>query len=591
MAITDYTQRHEVETPEQVVLDYEIAGLGSRALAAVIDLAILLAIVVAEVMLGLFLGIWLGTPAAAVAGLLAFGTMWGYFTLFEGFAAGRTPGKKWLGLRVIRETGHGITFRDAAARNLLRIADFFPPPYLTGALFVAIHPRARRLGDLVAGTVVVRDRPIEAHGRPIPTLATSDLAPLLADDEYRLLRELIARAPSLPPEVRARFAASLAARLASRFPTRPADDLDFLERLAADETSRRRGRLGARTAAAGPASRSGGVAGTTAGAAERMVARKGPRWDAFEALARRASASGLDSLGAEELPEFAAGYREVAADLARARTYRADRFVRARLERLVAAGHNVLYRPDRESWSRIFRYIAIDAPAAVWTTRLHVTVAFLAFFLPAAAGYAALRRSPDLAGQALPATLIERAAEGVASRAEGRGYAEVAAGNRPFVASSIIANNVQVAFTCFAGGIFAAVGSLFLLAFNGLLIGAVSGHYHNVGLLSWLWTFVAGHGVLELFAIWCAGAAGFLLGAAVVRPGRYSRRDALAISGRLAMRLITVVVILLLIAGLIEGFVSTSSAPPPVKVAVSVFSAIALVLWLTCAARRTSATT
>ena len=92
------------------------------------------------------------------------------------------------------------------------------------------------------------------------------------------------------------------------------------------------------------------------------------------------------------------------------------------------------------------------------------------------------------------------------------------------MASGIITNNVRVAIACFAGGIFLGVGSLVLLAFNGLAIGASAGHFANVGLLDYLLEFIVGHGALELFAIWVAGAAGFLLGRSVVAPGRSAGR-------------------------------------------------------------------
>src|SRR6185503_4010874 len=124
-------------------------------------------------------------------------------------------------------------------------------------------------------------------------------------------------------------------------------------------------------------------------------------------------------------------------------------------------------------------------------------------------------------------------------------------GARPLMATSIIANNVTVAFYCFAGGIFFGVGSLAMLALNGLQIGSSTGHFANLGLFGYLWTFIAGHGLLELFAIWVAGAAGLLLGRAVIAPGDLTRRDALVVNGRLAMALIGATVVLLLIAGLV----------------------------------------
>ena len=87
------------------------------------------------------------------------------------------------------------------------------------------------------------------------------------------------------------------------------------------------------------------------------------------------------------------------------------------------------------------------------------------------------------------------------------------------MASGIITNNVRVAIACFAGGIFLGVGSLVLLGFNGLVIGATAGHFANAGLLGYMLEFIVGHGLLELFAIWIAGAAGFLLGRSVLVPG------------------------------------------------------------------------
>ena len=154
------------------------------------------------------------------------------------------------------------------------------------------------------------------------------------------------------------------------------------------------------------------------------------------------------------------------------------------------------------------------------------------------------------------------------------------ASSRPLAAAAIITNNVGVAFVCFASGVLLGVGSLLALAFNGALLGATSGHYANRELLGYLWTFVAGHGVLELFAIWIAGAAGLLLGRAIIAPGDLTRRDALVVNGRLSMALVGATVVLLLIAGLVEGLISTSPAPLAVKLGVSVMSVVFLAFYL-----------
>lgn len=569
--VLDYRQHLEVETPEHVMLDYEIAGLGSRTLAAAADWFIVIVLGLAAT---LALGLWQGASStwfAAVLVLVLFAIVWMYFTCFEGLRHGQTPGKRALGIRVIRDTGHAVTFGDAAARNLLLPVDLFG---MLGLFLIAIHPRAKRLGDMVAGTVVVRDHPIQVREAPLPVEPDeSPGPPELADQEFRLLREFVARAPELPPDVRARLARGLVLRLAERYPDRPAADLEFLAALHQDELARRRGKFAAR-GGAGPGRPSRG------GVVERMVARKGERWNQFQTMAERVSREGLDALAAAELPDFARRYREVAADLARVRTYGADPSVRARLERLVAAGHGALYRQERRTWPRIWSFIARECPAAIIESRAHVTLAFLSFMLPAAGGYALLRDRPDLAPELLPDVMLERAEAGVEREKSGLGFVQAEAGERPIIASSIISNNIRVAFSCFAGGIVFGVGSLLLLAYNGLSIGASSGHFANAGLLGYLWTFVIGHGVLELFAIWVSGAAGFMLGRAIIAPGELPRRDAVVLAGRQAMRLIGAAIVMLLVAGVIEGFVSASEMPVPMRIGVSGASVVFLVLYL-----------
>lgn len=567
----DYRQHLEVETPEHVVLDYEIAGLGSRTLAAAADWLI---VSVVGIITTVSLGLWKGASSTWLAALLVlvlFMIVWVYFTCFEGLRRGQTPGKRSMGIRVIRDTGHAVTFGDAAARNLLLPVDLFG---MLGLFLIAIHPRAKRLGDMVAGTVVVRDHPIQVREAPLAAeAAESQGAPELADAEFRLLREFVGRAPELPPEVRARLARGMVLRLAERYPDRPAGDLEFLAALYRDELGRRRGKFGAR-GGAGPGRPSRG------GIVERLVARKAERWHQFQEMAERVSREGLDTLAAAELPDFARRYREVAADLARVRTYGADPPIRARLERLVAAGHGALYRQERRTWPRIWSFIARECPAAIVESRRYVTLAFLTFMLPAVGGYALLRERPELAPELLPDVMLERAEAGVERQRSGLGFVEAEAGDRPIMASSIIGNNIRVAFSCFAGGIVFGVGSLLLLAYNGLSIGASSGHFANAGLLGYLWTFVIGHGVLELFAIWVSGAAGFILGRAIIAPGDLPRRDAVVLAGRQAMRLIGAVVVMLLVAGVIEGFVSASEVPVPVRIGVSGASLLFLVLYL-----------
>ena len=572
----DYRQRLQVETPEHVTLDLEIAGVGSRALAAIIDLAVLVGsafgVLIILAIVGGF-GLVIGSVGGAILLLAGFAVWTGYFILFEGLRRGQTPGKRMVGIRVVSDTGNAVSLGAAAARNLLRLADFLPPPYLIGGLLVALHPRGKRLGDMVAGTVVARDRPSQlvvarttarTAGTPLP------LVPELTDAEFRLLGQFESRQAQLAQPARVRLAAAIARRLADHPAPPGVTDLEHLLDLYRTERDRRDAAPGLRGSAAAAA----------------FAARKRPRWAEFQHMADRAARRGLDSFGSHELPEFAARYREVAADLARARTYGVDEATREHLERLAAAGHNALYRDERGTWRRVWTVLARECPAAIREARGYIALACLAFLLPAAAGYRLMRDQPALAADLLPRVMIERAAAGAERMAEGRRYVDVATEDRPLMASSIITNNVRVAIACFAGGIFIGVGSLVLLGFNGLVIGASAGHFANQNLLGYLLEFVLGHGLLELFAIWVAGAAGFMLGRSVVSPGDLSRSDALVLSGRTAVRMVGGAAVLLVVAGLIEGFVSAGEGGVTFRAAASAGSVTFLAAYLLNGRRR-----
>src|SRR6059058_1626267 len=584
--VPQFTRRLGIETPEHVVLELELAGLGSRLAAAVCDAGVL---AVAYLLLGLGIQLlpsptrgeagspW-GTLAAIVLILTLFLLFWGYFLVFEALNDGRTPGKRLMGIRVVMDTGHPLSFSAAAVRNLVRIVDMQPLfTYQVGLGFVLFHPQNKRLGDIVAGTVVVRDRPenlqlasAAADGAHEPEALEAG-SPELADEEFRLLDQLLERLEGLEGAARHRLTTELVARFAPRFPRRDPDPETFLVRLHSVELAKRRGRLATRTAQ--------GV-GRTSVAAERFVVQKREGWETFRLLAARAERVGLKQLGAAEIPDFAARYREVAADLARARTYGVDPRVLEYLERVVSAGHNALYGRHTGHRVHVGRLVLRELPAAVVAARAYVVAALLAFAVPAMTGYLLIRERPAIAEQVLTDEMLARARAGAEHRAQGVGYAQQPSMYLPVIATGIITNNVQVAFLGFAFGITAGIGTVLLLVFNGLYFGAVLGLFANYGLAGWLLTFVAGHGVLELSAIFIAGGAGLLVARALLAPGDLTRRDALVLAGRQAVRLVGASVLLLGLAGTIEGLLSASDAPAPFKFATSGATVVLLILYL-----------
>jgi hypothetical protein len=196
----------------------------------------------------------------------------------------------------------------------------------------------------------------------------------------------------------------------------------------------------------------------------------------------------------------------VSADLARARTYGAEPLVAARLERLTAAGHNQLYVDERRTFARFGEVLLRECPAAVWKARWAVVLALAALFGPAAAAYTVLRQDPSMAPQVLPEGMLERADAGRIRDSLGLTYYETDDGG--LMATMLINNNVRVAFNCFAGGILLGVGSLIVLVYNGLSLGATAGHFANEGLGRYLFSSSWGTGSWNSSPSRCRGPRG-----------------------------------------------------------------------------------
>jgi uncharacterized membrane protein SpoIIM required for sporulation/uncharacterized RDD family membrane protein YckC len=588
------TQTVDIETPELVVLSYTIAGLGSRVYAALIDLIIcavmLIAFVIGMIVLAARSGPRLPqtTPsnawAFAIIILFQFAILWGYYLLFEALNDGQTPGKRLLKLRAVRDGGYSIGFAASAVRNLMRIVDLQPAfSYAIGIGSVLFTKSGKRLGDIVAGTIVVRESFVRQPVRPAAPAASdaavaAPLSAQLSDDEFRLLERWADRRNSLEPQRRRELTAQVAARLRKTVPLGdPSRESAALARLV--ETERRAREIGLSARGAKGASR------------ERyaIVTSSSPRWIAFAGRLAEAQRRGLRTLGEIGVRDFVSEYRALAGDLARLQT--ASRGEASNevfyLGRLVAGAHNLLYRDRRGGIRAALRFLAIDVPSEVRHSLAPIALAAALLFGPAAIAYTAVVRDPSVAPTFIPTGMLDRAEEGVDRARHGDGYIEDPQVFRPVMASSIIANNVQVTIAVFAFGVTAGLGTLLLLLFNGVSLGGVFGLYASKGILSLLLAFVAPHGVLELSAICIAGGGGFLIAAALLLPGRRTRRRALAENSARAMRLMAASTLMLIVAGSLEGMVSPIPWwPLSLKLIVSATTLVLLVAYLRGGIRR-----
>jgi uncharacterized RDD family membrane protein YckC len=228
-----------IETPELVSLEFPLAGLGSRFLALLVDYLLQIAALLVLLMATLFgpgsrryeaaYGKWL----AAGLILAVFLFNWGYFVLFEAFWAGQTPGKRAAGIRVIQLDGRPLSLFESMARNLLRVLDILPGPYAVGAIAIFVTRRNQRLGDLVAGTLVVHEgtaspAPISIGHRmitpgpdppasPLPAnrlgVLPLDLVARLSGDDLRVIETFLDRRMDLDDDIRRKLAERLAARI------------------------------------------------------------------------------------------------------------------------------------------------------------------------------------------------------------------------------------------------------------------------------------------------------------------------------------------------------------------------------------------
>lgn len=176
----EFEDRITIATPEGVDLELTLAGVGSRFAAALVD-TILQGLVVLA--LYIVLVVAAGGLGRSIYFVAAFLVWFGYHILFEVLASGRTPGKRWTGLRVVRVGGHPVTFLPSATRNLLRLVDLLPAAYLAGCVSILVTRRNQRLGDLAAGTLVIRDRLAAARPAPEPRRTYDFTAPQPEPDD------------------------------------------------------------------------------------------------------------------------------------------------------------------------------------------------------------------------------------------------------------------------------------------------------------------------------------------------------------------------------------------------------------------------
>lgn len=239
--------RYSVETPEAIELSFELAGPGSRFCALVIDLILSWLVIFVVALIVAFAGfpIWSVLEDAADVAAWALAVIivatsvifFGYFLFFELIMRGQTPGKRHMELRVLRDDATAAQPMDLVIRNLIRVVDALPGLYVVGGIASLLSSKHQRLGDLAAGTIVVKESALDYGARSDKRAASDTPAEVvtnraLSTEERRLIRGFLERRAELLPQARAEVAARLATRLRARHGGTAASDEVYLEQLA-----------------------------------------------------------------------------------------------------------------------------------------------------------------------------------------------------------------------------------------------------------------------------------------------------------------------------------------------------------------------
>ena len=294
----------------------------------------------------------------------------------------------------------------------------------------------------------------------------------------------------------------------------------------------------------------------------QFLTRRQESWRRLETLLERVEAGSLQRLSPEEVREFGVLYRRASSDLVTARAKTANAEVLQYLNDLVARAYAQIYRTRRFGPGDIVTFLWIDFPRLVRHTWKYVGLAALIFMAAAAFGWEMNRRDPAGAYYMLPAEMV-RQMPALREYRRNKPGEMMGPSEMSLMSGFIMTHNIKIGFWAFAGGVFFGIGPLYAMVQNGLMLGILGQAMTRPESAVQFWSLILPHGIIELTAIFIMGGAGFLVGSALLAPGRRSRRDALIERGRLAVLLALGGAAMLVVAGLIEGFITPPIFIPP----------------------------
>lgn len=307
----------------------------------------------------------------------------------------------------------------------------------------------------------------------------------------------------------------------------------------------------------------------------QFISQNEERWKQLEAFNKTLQRRGIRALSRIEIRVFAETFRAVGYHLAYAKTHYPGGSSVPYLSHIMGVAHNYYYVRERGSLSGIKDYFLQGFPGAVRQTWIYTALATALFMAGALFAYAYVAWDTGRFHQIFPFEL----AEGDLNLGDGE-----VVWNYTLMSAVIMTNNIRVSIMAFAFGVTAGIGTAWILFYNGMIIGALASFVAATGgprdtLI--FWSLILPHGVPELAAIFISGACGLMLGRAILIPGKLSRRDAVIKRARDAVAMVPGIVVILVLAGLIEGFFTPLGIPPYFKLGFSALAFVGMGLYFT----------
>ncbi|MCX7923302.1 MAG: stage II sporulation protein M [Clostridia bacterium] len=304
---------------------------------------------------------------------------------------------------------------------------------------------------------------------------------------------------------------------------------------------------------------------------DKFIKQNSETWACLEKTLNKLKSKGFQKFGKDELHDFINLYNLTCGHLSYCRTYYGNTNTTTYLNRLVASAHSYIYTTKISNVKKLWKFLVHDFPLLIRENIIYLIVSTSVFMLGFLISFIYTLVYSDNALAFVPQNIVE-------SIDFNGNSADM--WDSPVMSSLIFTNNIRVGFMAFALGITLGIGTVWSLVYNSFLLGSLGAlAFHQSANLRF-WSLILPHGVLELFAIFVAGAAGLIIGYSLINPGIYSRRDSFIIRGKIGIKLVCGTIPIFVIAGLIEGFITPSGISEIAKLSFALFTLIVLALYL-----------